>query len=106
MPMAAHPPRNPTSPFASLGGHHVGIRLACLCPPDDDEFHVELLAGPVHVDDVDAARAELAKRGVDLGGEPFEIEPVSRRLAFSGQAPAGNADAPTSTQDMGASRRP
>ncbi|WP_246102313.1 VOC family protein [Streptomyces piniterrae] len=36
----------------------------------------------VHVDDVDEARAELAKRGVDLIGEPFEIEDISRRLAF------------------------
>lgn len=27
MPMPAHPPKNPTSPFASFGGHHVGIRV-------------------------------------------------------------------------------
>ncbi len=62
--MPAHPPRNPDSPFASVGGHHVGVRvpdyaaakawytekldfrvlqewpygdlqLAYLCPPDD-----------------------------------------------------------------------
>jgi len=135
MPMPAHPPRNPDSPFASFGGHHVGVRvpdyaaakawytekldfrvlqewpygdlqLAYLCPPDDDGFHLDLLAGPVphprpvlddlgesldhggyqhlclHVDSVDATRAELARRGVDLVGEPFEIEDISRRLAF------------------------
>lgn len=133
--MPAHPPRHPDSPFASFGGHHVGVRvpdfdaatawylekldfrvlqewpygdlrLAYLCPPDDDEFHLELLAGPVphpkpvfddlgesldhggyqhvclHVDSVDTARAELERRGVDLVGEPFEIEDISRRLAF------------------------
>lgn len=135
MPMPAHPPKNPESPFASLRGHHVAIRvpdfeaakkwytekldfrvlqewpfgvlkLAYLSPAADDDFHLELLAGPVpipqkvsddlevslryggyqhfclHVDDVDTARAELARRGVDLVGEPFEIEEVSRRLAF------------------------
>ena len=129
------PAENPSSPFSSFSGHHVGIRvpdydaakawytekldfrvlqewpygelkLAYLCPPNDDNFHVELLAGPVpfpneilddlgvslqhggyqhmcvHVDDVDEARAELASRGVDLIGEPFEIEDISRRLAF------------------------
>jgi glyoxylase I family protein len=135
MPMPAYPPRIPESPFASLGGHHVGIRvpnyeaakawyiemldfrllqewpygdlkLAYLCPPNDDEFHLELLAGAVahpkpvlddlakslehsgyqhvclHVDSVDAARVELERRGVDLVSEPFEIEDISRRLAF------------------------
>lgn len=133
--MPPHPAKNPDSPFASFGGHHVGVRvpdydaakawyvekldfrvlqewpygdlkLAYLCPAADDEFHIELLAGPVphakpvlddlavsldyggyqhvclHVDDVDAARAELGRRGVDLVGEPFEIEDISRRLAF------------------------
>ena len=135
MPMPANPPRNPASPFASFGGHHVGVRvpdydaalawytgkldfrvlqewpygdlkLAYLSPAADDNFHLELLAGPMprpgpvlddlavslgyggyqhfclHVEDVDAARAELAARGVDLIGEPFEIENISRRLAF------------------------
>jgi lactoylglutathione lyase/glyoxylase I family protein len=38
----------------------------------------------VHVDGIDAARTELAQRGVDLIDEPFEIEDISRRLAFSG----------------------
>ncbi|GGX59639.1 hypothetical protein GCM10010358_12670 [Streptomyces minutiscleroticus] len=135
MPMPADPPKNPASPFASFRGHHVGVRvpdheaarswytekldfrvvqewpygelrLACLSPAADDDFHLELLAGPVphpnevlddlgaglghggyqhlclHVDDVDKACAELAARGVDLVGEPFEIEEISRRLAF------------------------
>jgi lactoylglutathione lyase/glyoxylase I family protein len=36
----------------------------------------------VHVDDVDQAVAELARRGVDLIGEPFEIDDISRRFAF------------------------
>jgi lactoylglutathione lyase/glyoxylase I family protein len=31
---------------------------------------------------VDKARAELAARGVDVLGEPFEIDAISRRLAF------------------------
>jgi catechol 2,3-dioxygenase-like lactoylglutathione lyase family enzyme len=135
MPMPTNPAKNPTSPFASFSGHHVGVRvpdyeaalawytekldfrvlqqwpygelkLAYLSPANDDDFHLELLAGPVphanpvfddlavsldyggyqhfclHVDSVDAARAELAARGVDLIGEPFEIDDISRRLAF------------------------
>lgn len=129
------PPRDPGSPFASFRGHHVGVRvpdyeaakawytgkldfrvvtewpygdlrLAYLSPPDDDDFHLELLAGPVphpapvlddlgesldhggyqhfclHVASVDAAREELRSRGVDLVGEPFEIPEIGRRLAF------------------------
>ncbi|OHV41691.1 MULTISPECIES: VOC family protein [Pseudofrankia] len=135
MPMPPHPPKNTSSPFASVTGHHVGVRvpdyeaakrwytekldfrvlrewpygellLAYLSPAADDDFHLELLGGPVpnpnpvlddlavsleyggyqhlclHVDNVDRARAELAARGVDLIGEPFEIEAISRRLAF------------------------
>jgi len=135
MPMPTNPPKNPSSPFASFSGHHIGIRvpdyeaakawytekldfrvlqewpygdlkLAYLSPPNDDDFHVELLAGPVptpnpvlddlaesltrggyqhvcvHVENVDAAREELLRRGVDMVGEPFEIEQISRRLAF------------------------
>src|ERR1700722_11344589 len=135
MPMPANPPQNPASPFASLAGHHVGVRvpdydaavawyteeldfrflqewpygdlrLAYLSPAADDDSHLELLAGPVEhpqpvLDDlgqsltyggsqhfcrrvasVDKARAELAARGVDVLGEPFEIEEISRRLAF------------------------
>jgi glyoxylase I family protein len=135
MPMPANPPKNPTSPFASLGGHHVGVRvpdyeaakawyvekldfrvlqewpygdlkLAYLSPANDDDFHLELLAGPMphlnpvlddlgvslehggyqhfclHVDSVDAVHAELVARDVTMIGEPFEIDDISRRLAF------------------------
>jgi glyoxylase I family protein len=135
MPMPANPPRNPASPFASFAGHHVGVRvpdyeaakawyldkldfrvlqewpygelkLAYLMPANDDDFHLELLAGPipnarpvtddlgesltyggyqhicVHVDSVDESLAELRRRGVDIVGEPFEIDDISRRLAF------------------------
>jgi len=135
MPMPEHPAKNPASPFASLVGHHVGIRvpdydaaltwytrkldfrvlhqwpygelrLAYLAPPTDDNFHIELLAGPVphakevlddlaaslkfggyqhvclRVDNVDAALAELRSRGVDIVGEPFDLEAISARLAF------------------------
>jgi glyoxylase I family protein len=135
MPMPANPPQNPASPFASFAGHHVGVRvpdydaavawytekldfrvlqewpygdlrLAYLSPAADDDFHLELLAGPIEhsrpvLDDiaqsltyggyqhlclrvasVDKARAELAARGVDVLGEPFEIDAISRRLAF------------------------
>lgn len=135
MPMPANPAKNPASPFASFGGHHVGVRvpdyeaakawytekldfrvlqewpygdlqLAYLSPAADDDFHLELLAGPIphlnpvlddlgvsleyggyqhfclHVDNVDAVRAELIRRGVDVVGEPFEIEDISRRLAL------------------------
>ena len=135
MPMPAHPPKNPSSPFASFEGHHVGVRvpdydaakawytekldfrvlhewpygqlrLAYLCPADDDNFHLELLAGPVahprevlddlgesleyggyqhlclHVHSVDVVLEELRRRGVDLVGEAFDLEEISRRLAF------------------------
>jgi glyoxylase I family protein len=135
MPMPANPPKNPDSPFASFGGHHVGVRvpdydaakewyttkldfrvlqewpygdlkLAYLMPANDDDFHIELLAGPVphprpvhddlavsldyggyqhiclQVSIIDTALAELRQRGVDIVGEPFEIEAISRRLAF------------------------
>src|SRR5690348_9101345 len=72
--MPAHPPLIPTSPFASMGAHHVAIRvpdfqrtknwytskldfrvlhewpygdleLAYLAPPADNDFHVEILGG-------------------------------------------------------------
>ena len=66
------------------------LQLAYLSPAADDDFHLELLAGPIphpnpvlddlgvsleyggyqhfclHVDNVDAARAELIRRGVDV----------------------------------------
>jgi len=135
MPMPANPPKNPASPFASFSGHHVGVRvpdydealawytgkldfrvlhqwpygemkLAYLSPANDDDFNLELLAGPIthprpvlddlaasleyggyqhiciHVDSVDDTLAELARRGIDVVGKPFEIEDISRRLAF------------------------
>jgi lactoylglutathione lyase/glyoxylase I family protein len=72
MPMPPNPSKNPDSPFASMTGHHVAIRvadyeaskrwftekldfrvlnewpyadmqLAYLAPPTDDTFHVEIL---------------------------------------------------------------
>lgn len=135
MPMPSNPPKDPASPFASFGGHHVGVRvpdyqaakqwytekldfrvlqewpygdlkLAYLSPANDDDFHLELLAGLIpfpkeptdelavslehggyqhiclHVDSVDDTVAELSRRGVQLVGDPFEIEDISRRLAF------------------------
>ena len=136
MPMPPDPPKNPASPFASMTGHHVAIRvpdyeaskrwfiekldfrvlhewpygdmqLAYLAPPTDDAFHVEILgdgappnpapeyagvddslqdAGYHHfcltVDNVDEALAELRRRGVTILGEPFDLEAISRRLAF------------------------
>jgi glyoxylase I family protein len=74
VPELAYPPRNPASPLASSGGHHVavrvddyeaarnwyvdkldfrfvrewswaGMRFAYLVPPDDDTFHVEIMGG-------------------------------------------------------------
>ena len=74
--MPANPPQNPASPFASVAGHHIGVRvpdydaavawytekldfrvlqewpygdmrLAYLSPAADDDFHLELLAGPI-----------------------------------------------------------
>ena len=36
----------------------------------------------MHVASVDTALAELRRRGVNIVGEPFEIEDISRRLAF------------------------
>ena len=82
------------------------LTLAYLMPANDDDFHFELLAGPVphpqpvlddlavsldyggyqhvcvNVANVDAALAELRRRGVDVVEEAFEIEQISRRLAF------------------------
>lgn len=78
MPMLS-PASNPSSPFASLRGDHVGLRVpdleaalawyrdaldfrhaggtvnngmayAFLAPPDDDAFRIELVAGPGAVD--------------------------------------------------------
>jgi glyoxylase I family protein len=135
MPLPVNPPRNPDSPFASMRGHHTGIRypdyekarafwldtmgwrilqvwpfgdltLAYVMPPDQDDFHLEILGGPgtvaqaefadvqasmsvpgynhvcLAVDSVDDTLAELRKRGVDIVSPPFEIDEISARLAF------------------------
>lgn len=135
MPLPADPARNTGSPFASMRGHHTGIRypdfeaarsfwvdklewrvlqtwpygdltLAYVSPPNQDDFHLEILAGPganpqplygdvdasliangfnhvcLSVDSVDDTLAELEKRGVDIVNPPFEIDDISARLAF------------------------
>ncbi|MET0862769.1 MAG: VOC family protein [Nakamurella sp.] len=135
MPLPANPPRNPESVFSAMRGHHIGIRypefsaalefwvgrldwrvlqtwpygeltLAYLLPPDQDDFHLEVLAGPgattqpqfpevdaslsvtgfnhvcFHVDSVDRTLEKLRARGVEIVNEPFEIEEISARLAF------------------------
>ncbi|MCS5732296.1 VOC family protein [Herbiconiux daphne] len=135
MPLPADPAPNPSSPFASMRGHHTGIRypdfedarsfwvdkldwrvlqiwpygdltLAYVSPPNQDEFHLEILAGPgaepqaeyadvdaslvvngynhvcLSVDSVDDTLAELRRRGVDVVNEPFELDDISARLAF------------------------
>lgn len=135
MPLPADPPHNPSSPFASMRGHHTGIRypdfesarsfwvdkldwrvlqtwpygeltLAYVSPPEQDDFHLEILAGPgaadqpmysdvdaslvangfnhvcLSVESVDATLEELRARGVDIVNPPFEIDDISARLAF------------------------
>lgn len=135
MPMPANPPQNSASPFASFRGHHVGLRVqdfeaardwyvekldfrvlhswaglglswAYLSPAADDEFHLEIMGGPVQretpvldsvidslsnagflhfcleVDDVEAAVAELEKRGVVVTLPVMENPEISRKLAF------------------------
>jgi len=135
MPLPANPPRNPSSPFASMRAHHTGIRypdfekarafwvdtmgwrvlqvwpfgnltLAYIMPPDQDGFHLEILAGPgiqpqpefvdietsmsvpgyshlcLSVDSVDDTLAELTKLGLETMVPPFELEDISARLAF------------------------
>ena len=135
MPLPAAPAQNPSSPFASMRGHHTGIRypdfesarafwvdklewrilqtwpygeltLAYVMPPTQDDFHLEILAGPgaaaqpvygdvdaslamngfnhvcLSVDSVDDTLALLRERGVDIVNPPFEIDDISARLAF------------------------
>jgi len=135
MPLPAAPPKDPSSPFASMRGHHTAIRypdfeaarsfwvdtldwrvlqtwpygdltLAYVLPPDQDDYRLEILAGPgatagpIHadvdaslvagglnhvclsVDDVDATLRALRERGVDVVNPPFEIDDISARLAF------------------------
>jgi lactoylglutathione lyase/glyoxylase I family protein len=135
MPLPAAPARNADSPFASMQGHHTGIRypdfesarsfwvdkldwrvlqtwpygeltLAYVSPPNQDDFHLEILAGPgaaeqtvygdvdaslvvngfnhvcLSVESVDATLEALRERGVDIVNPPFEIDDISARLAF------------------------
>jgi glyoxylase I family protein len=135
MPMPANPPQNESSPFVSFRGHHVGLRVrdfeaardwsvdkldfrvlhswtgmnlswAYLSPAGDDNFHIELMGGPVEHDqtvfdsvldslsyagylhfclevaDLDAARSELEKREVPLTLPVMENPEISRKLAF------------------------
>jgi glyoxylase I family protein len=135
MPLPPNPPTAPSSPFASMRGHHTGIRypdfedarsfwvdkldwrvlqtwpygdltLAYVSPPAQDDFHLEILAGPgataqtvfedvdaslaedgfnhvcLSVDSVEDTLAELRRRGVDVVNPPFEIDDISARLAF------------------------
>ena len=82
------------------------LQLAYLAPPTDDEFHVEIMGGGVPlprapysdlgdslrpegyhhvcltVDSVREALEELRRRQVKVVAEPFDIEAISRRLAF------------------------
>jgi lactoylglutathione lyase/glyoxylase I family protein len=133
--MPANPAQNSSSPFASFRGHHVGLRVrdfeaardwyvekldfrvlhswtgmglswAYLSPAADDNFHLELMGGPVQqespvldsvieslssagylhfcleVDDVAAALTELEKRGVAVTLPVMENPEISRKLAF------------------------
>jgi glyoxylase I family protein len=135
MPLPAAPAVDPASPFSSMRGHHTAIRypdfeaarafwvdtldwrvlqtwpygdltLAYVSPPAQDDFHLEILAGPgaqpqtvygdvdaslaasgfnhvcLSVDSVDATLDELRRRGVDVVNPPFEIDDISARLAF------------------------
>jgi lactoylglutathione lyase/glyoxylase I family protein len=135
MPLPANPAKVTDSPFSSMRGHHTGIRypdyevarafwvdtldwrvlqtwpygeltLAYVMPPNQDDFHLEILAGPgaaaqpqypdvdaslvvngynhvcLSVDSVDDTLDELRKRGVEIVNPPFEIDDISARLAF------------------------
>jgi lactoylglutathione lyase/glyoxylase I family protein len=90
-------------------------KLAYLAPPTDDHFYVELIAGGnmlpteprpysdlpdsmkyrgyhhfcLNVTSVDETIAKLRSRGVKIVGEPFNLPPISRRLAFFAD-PFGN----------------
>lgn len=142
MPLPPNPPRNTSSPFASTHGHHAAIRypdfesarafwvdkldwrvlhiwpygdltLAYVLPPNQDDFHIEILAGPgaadqrqfadvdasltvaglnhvcLEVHDVEATLDELRRRDVDIVNEPFDMPDISARLAFF-RDPFGN----------------
>jgi lactoylglutathione lyase/glyoxylase I family protein len=89
--------------------------LAYIAPPNDDNFMVELLGGgdpgplpaPAYADlgeslrragyhhfclvvsDIDKSVAEFRKRGVRIVTEPFQLDAISRKLAFIAD-PFGN----------------
>src|SRR5262249_934541 len=82
------------------------LHLAYVAPPTDDDFFIEILGDGkpapqprypdlaaslvepayhhfcLRVASVDATLAEVRRRGVHIVGEPFELEAISRRLAF------------------------
>jgi catechol 2,3-dioxygenase-like lactoylglutathione lyase family enzyme len=90
-------------------------QLAYLAPPNDDQFMLEILGGgdplpinrPPYTDlsdslrhsglhhfclsvaNIEATVAELRGRGVTIVTEPFELEAISRKLAFFAD-PFGN----------------
>lgn len=129
------PSRNPGSALAAMKGDHAGLRVpdyeaaiawytekldfrltatieasglkwAFLKPADDDDFAIELAAGPgatdrlgegdlqaslklhgwhhvcLRVDSIEGALAELERRGVNIVSGPIEYEPIRRRGAF------------------------
>ncbi|MFJ3403828.1 VOC family protein [Promicromonospora sp. NPDC090134] len=135
MPLPATPAKVTDSPFSSMHGHHVAIRypdfdaarsfwvdtmdwrvlhtwpygpltLAYVMPPNQDDFHLEILAGPgaktqtiypdvdaslvvnglnhvcLSVDSMDDTLAALRERGVEIVNPPFDMDDISARLAF------------------------
>ena len=90
-------------------------QLAYIAPPGDDTFFVELLGGgdplpleaPTYTDlgdslryagyhhfcltvpNINAAVSELRRRGVTIVTEPFQLDEISRKLAFFAD-PFGN----------------
>ena len=129
------PARQAASPFRSWRSDHSGLRVAdleaaaawyrdtmdfrvanrmefgkmvfvLLRLPDDDDFGIELLAGPgaenrpawadigdslelagwhhvcFGVENVDEAVAELKRRGVKIVIEPMDVDAICRRIAF------------------------
>lgn len=77
-------------------------RFVYLAPPVHDDVWIELLGGQktsprrqtddamlsgwdhvcLRVDNADDAIAELRRRGVTIVREPFDVPPISRRIAF------------------------
>lgn len=129
------PVRNPASPLASIRGDHVGVRVpdldtalawyrdkldfrlvgsteasgltwAFIAPPDNEDFMIELAAGPgavdrlssrelhdtlhlhgwhhvcLRVDSVDDILTELKRRDVEIVAGPMEVAEIHRRFAF------------------------